>query len=758
MRHISFLILLLFADFAFAITLNSSQTDYETSGNITTSGSGIISSLSGSNDNPNKIKNRHTITTGNSGATSGAYGIKSSGNYNQITNDAGATILTTGSSGRGISITNFSSVYNLGEIITQGSGASSHGIYAGGNDNNISNSFSITSARSNGIFAEGDNNAIVNSGDIISGEAANVYGIRVEDNNSSITNSGNITSTNYAIYNSGAGNVITNSGNLTGGVRLGSATFNIMGGNIGGDVEGLSGSGVVNIGVSDDSAVFNQSSSFLNIDSLNINSGSVLNSYGNITANNISLGANAVLNLHKGGAVNATINAVDSSSLNINSGALFNIGSDSKENDGNFSLLAGGIFSAILGKNNAGNLTIGGLANVSSDSKLVIASIGNQNYIGDGKKFVLIKAANDSTINLIHESNISVGDCGSNVCGLLKFSSVVEGNNLFLIANRIDAKQIIKNENTQKIYQNINHIGEGASGKMREFQLYLDSKNFSEKELTQTINQLSPQSGKSHFIANNNLVNSALKASEIRIDNIRAGLSGIAARNFNAGFFENIFTQNQLLDIFNLQQQGGSLKNGFWVQPFGSVVTQDTVGDDNGYRAILSGVALGADKKMSKSSIIGAALSYARAEIKSLDSYKKNFVNAYQINFYHSGNFNDFFTDNLFGLAFSQYHSNRAIPAVKANAEASYNGYSYFAKARVGMEKRINKKLKFIPEISASFLHNHVNAYKENGADSLNLNVSAIDSDVLEGRAGVGLSWLQKISGIDGLRKIGAVF
>ena len=83
-RNLSFLklcFLLFFIDQAKAVTLTSGQTDYATTADITVSGVGISSSLSGTSSSLNKITNLHTITTGNSGSTSSAYGIKTTNNY-----------------------------------------------------------------------------------------------------------------------------------------------------------------------------------------------------------------------------------------------------------------------------------------------------------------------------------------------------------------------------------------------------------------------------------------------------------------------------------------------------------------------------------------------------------------------------------------------------------------------------------------------------------------------------------------------------
>ena len=123
------LLLFLFSHKTFSLTLTSGQSDFTTSSDITeTTTHGISSSFSGSSGNLRKIKNLHIITTGNNGTASGDYGIRASGNFNQVTNDVGSSIVTTGNSGRGISVADDSVVINSGAVSTAGS--SSYGIYA----------------------------------------------------------------------------------------------------------------------------------------------------------------------------------------------------------------------------------------------------------------------------------------------------------------------------------------------------------------------------------------------------------------------------------------------------------------------------------------------------------------------------------------------------------------------------------------------------------------------------------------------------
>lgn len=764
MHRTTFLLLLLFADAAQALTLTSAQSNYTTTGDITTtanntSGYGINSTHSGSSSSPRKIKNIHIIHT----SGSSAYGIRTSGDYNQITNEN--TITTTNSTARGISISgDFSSSTNSGTITT--SGSSAYGIYVSAGSNSaatstnystVTNSGTINAADAHGIYVNDAYTQVSNSGTISGGEDSADYGISVEGNNSTITNSGTISGTKYAIYNEGSGTVINNSGTLNGGVRIGSATLNISGGSISGTVEG-SNSGVVNI-----TGDFTQSSNFSNLSSLNISSGKTftMNSTYDLDADEIS-GAGTLKisssssftpendltlgNILVGGTLNLseTNNLTLTTNISGRSSATINLGTNNQKISGNFSLLSGDTLSIKGNSKGFGSLEVSGSASVDSNAKLIISSANK--YFSSGEKITLITSSDGSGLNNI--SNIEVNNCRASSCGLLRLSTEISANNLLLNVSRASADELSINNNAKKIYSN---LSANNNSKAQDFLSYLDSKDFSNLELESTLTQLAPQSGKARSIGDINVVGNSLKTSEIHLDKIRLGSDNLPA--FGKTNFAQIFSPSATPDTFNLNQQGGALRNGFWVQPFGGSALQNPTSDDVGYRTTLSGVSFGLDHEFSSQLTSGASFSVARAETKSLDSLKKTSALTYQLNFYNSQNFRKFFLDSFGGIAFNQYSSERAIPAVSATAKANFNGASYIAKIRAGTTKKINHKINFIPEISASFMHSATGSYHEKGAESLNLNVKSTSSKVLEGRIGAALSFTDKIRELSEFRK-----
>ncbi len=786
-RFLQICCLFFLASEAQAVTLTSGQTDYTTTGNITTSGVGISSTLVGTSSSYDKIKNTYTITTGNSGATSSAYGIKVTGDYNQITNDVGAAIVTTGSSGRGISTVNRATVFNAGSISTQGS--TSYGIYAGGDNNSVSNSGSITTSNTSsyGIYLNGDNNSATNSGSI----NTQVNGIRVSGNNSTVTNSGSVTSATYAIYNAGSGTVIDSSGTLSGGVFVGSGTLNISGGSISGTVDGSSGTGSVKVGSSSSPSVsFNQSSSFNNLDTLTIQSSSTLNSSASISANTILIDANSVLTLNDGSSLSGAIAGVSDSvgtlnisgisfassdaigvsggalaNLNINSGGsvaavsdiyaanillagtlnfsgannltihgslagsgagTLNVGSQNQTISGNFSLASGDELAVTLKSGGVGSLAVSGSAAIDANSKLAITTSASQGYITSGTQYNLASAGLGSSINSISDSNIFVNGANTNSYGLLEFSTTATSDSLILNVNRLTAAEITSDKNAQNIYQALSDAGEG-SGKLLEFQNYLDNSGFKGDAMTSALNQLAPQGSKAALATTNNVVSNSIKITESRLEKTRRG---------------------EVVKV---------LKNRAWAQGFGGSALQRAIANDAGYKANSAGLSFGADQEISDTALVGAAFSFAKSSVKVLNSVQQNLIDSYQINFYGSQNFGKYFLDSVAGFAWNHFDSNRAITALNTNAMAGYSGQTYALKIKTGWLQNLQHGFSLSPEASLNFLRNNIGGYNEKGAGELNLRVSSVSANFLEGRTGLNLGYATRISELPEFKKVVAL-
>lgn len=405
---------------SFAVTLVLGQNDYVTTGDITTNGIGISSSLSGSTASLNKITNLHIISTGAGGLVSGAYGIRATGSYNHITNTASGKIITTGSSGRGISITNNSVVDNFGNITTNNS--NSYGIYAGGDkntlnnfgsintssssaygiylngNNNYANNYGLISANVYGIYSAGDTNSITNRGIIGTSNSSSAHGIFVSSGSSSnansisystITNEGFINSSGHGIYNKDKFTVINNAGQIS---VNGSSSINAVRNE--GDYAIINNGGLLK-------------SNLYSIYNLGIDV--VINNYGNIEGG-VFLDS-GVLNLI-GGSLSGVIDAnLSDSTINIgNAVTTFEFNQTGKINNAQFIKISSGSTLNSYSSITAGQIAINDAAtlnlysNSAIDARIIggFDGVGNVNIFGNQN----LKNGLGSSGNSLNEVNI----------------------------------------------------------------------------------------------------------------------------------------------------------------------------------------------------------------------------------------------------------------------------------------------------------------------------------------------------------------
>jgi len=362
------LALLFFSTNSNAITLTAGQENFTTTTNITESGSGIISSLSGTSGSYNTITNNHIITTGDDGATSSAFGITTTGDYNQITNSLGASIITTGASGRGIDVDNFAIIDNYGTITTQLNAA--HGIYAR-SDNEINNYGTITTQNSGvGIYLQGDNNIAQNSGNIETSGGG--YGVRLQGNNNDFTNSSSIATsggdTAYGIYISASSALNASDTNYTTISNSGSITS--------------SSHGVYNL------------DAYANIN----NSGTITSDLTRTSQNAIRSEADNVT-ITNSGTITSNNNAIYSQGSNViinNSGT---ISGGVRLGNATFNILGGSVSGVIDGTNSA-NEDVGVVVIGSSSANNVIF-----NQQADFDNLANVTIQNNSTLQANHEIN-----------------------------------------------------------------------------------------------------------------------------------------------------------------------------------------------------------------------------------------------------------------------------------------------------------------------------------------------------------------
>jgi outer membrane autotransporter protein len=412
--------LALVASSASALTISEGETNYTTSSDISESTtSGLYSNFAGTSLTPRTIVNSHTISTTGSGTN--GYGIRVAKSYNNVTNSLGAAIITTGSSGRGISVFDNSEVNNAGNITTSGSTA--YGIHAR-TDSSVINSGNITTTNTSsayGIYLSGNNGSANNSGTI----STKVYGIYSDSNFININNSGTITTTTgssaHGIFVSAGGSsaatssdysTITNSGTINAnanGIYAKDAYTEITNSGTITSGSGSSAYGIRNEGANStitNSAIINSTTYAIH----NSGAGTIINNSGTINGG-IIIGA-GTLNI-LGGSISGVVDgSSNTGDVNINSdftqSAAFTNLNLLNINSSNALISNASISANIISIDSGASLTIGSGSSITATIQGASASAGTLNVATDFTTTSTIANSSHSLANLNINSNSSL--------------------------------------------------------------------------------------------------------------------------------------------------------------------------------------------------------------------------------------------------------------------------------------------------------------------------------------------------------------
>lgn len=419
--------------------------------------------------------------------------------------------------------------------------------------------------------------------------------------------------------------------------------------------------------------------------------------------------------------VQGTLDLGDSSkniggNLSGSGSAIFDLGSAQHFVSNNFNSFSGDIIKIeITGATTLGRISASGIATVNTGTNLAIAIDTSASYITNGTTYQIISGGTGSDINSISENNINVNGSGSNKSGLLTFMTTADSNNELILNITAQRSSASTNSSTQSVAEVIDEIGNASSGNLRLLQQYLDSSSTSDPERDMALKSVSPQVDNS---ANSFTITSAsIGAAEDRLGSLRMGSgTGISS--------------------------GDEIKDrGIWIQAFGTSAQQNSSKRSAGYSSNSMGTAVGADKDFGDDLHFGLSLTYAHSNIKSKFALKKIQVDTYQINAYGSKNFNQFYVDAILGFAWSQYHSNRAIPVIGVVASGKYSGQTYIIKTEIGSVQNLPNNFNITPFAAITAARDETTGYNESGAGTLNLQIDRKATEFLELRAGLGFGY-----------------
>ena len=728
----------------YAVYVGGDNSEVENSGSIITKDSSSHGIYFNGNDNI--AENSGSINTAY------GYGVYLNGNRNNFTNSS--IIQTTdGSSAYGIYISagsdlastasEFTNVINDGEI-----NSNSHGIY---NKDAYSN--------------------IINNGDIVSNASdSGKYGISNEGENAKIYNHGSITSNRYAFYNSNAGDGANfyNYGDLNGDVRLGESTLNFLGGSLSGSITGNDNQGNIIVGSSlDTNITFDQRDVFEELNSVTITGQSVFNSYHELEAISVQIDDESSFVVNEGAQIDSdiygysegvgnfdilanysTTNLVGKSgnslgNVNISNGATFTYGNSIYANavnvagvldissldmviNGNLNGLDGGrievgnrnhivindlnlasasVIGFSLKDGEVGKIRVLGNVSLADSVGMALDTSQNEQFIADDSNFILFETNNVEEENIIKDENINVDGSGSNISGILRYSTKYINSNLNLNVSRISAAELSNNKNTQNIYNYVTDLGDESKGSLLKFQSVLNGTEISEAEGV---------------------------LSEIMAFPHKANLE-VALKNIN---YLSEISSERLMEFDAKKDKTESL----WLSPLGYNINQEKINDDEAYGVNGVGLILGFDKALTDDFMIGVAVNYMKADIKTKDDLKKNLFSTIGFEVYSRSKFSDYFWDNFAGFGINALSQSRSVKSVELDATSRYFGQSYLLKSKVGRVYKIYDYLNLTPSFSLNYNLVKLPGYEEDGAGELNLEVDDVSASYVKNEIGLELS------------------
>ena len=411
----------------------------------------------------------------------------------------------------------------------------------------------------------------------------------------------------------------------------------------------------------------------------------------------------------------ANANITITGNVIVNNSGIVNLGGITQNITGSFNTLRGGILEVgINSPSSAGNLIVAGVASMNANTVLHVDLGANTTAVGSS--YTILTGGTSSIISQISDANINVDNRGSNKSGAFAFTTSVVGNSLVLNVVANTTPSFVDTPNQLGAYNAINNVN-APTGELATMQNYLASNTASDSQKTTALKSITPETDNStnRVAFNNSTLIANILSERVNLVNNVSQSPGLASG-------EKVKT------------------NSLWIQPFGSQVKQASTAQGDGYSANTGGIALGADTKISKNTIIGAGLNYASSNIKSKTGLQNTKIDSYQFNLYSGYTSKDYFINSAIGGVWNEYQSQRSIPVASVVARSSYAGQSYFARIEAGKQNRLGDNFILTPKIMITAAHNTIASYNENGAGTLNLSVKNNATDFLEGRAGFTLA------------------
>lgn len=555
-----------------------------------------------------------------------------------------------------------------------------------------------------------------------------------------ISNSGSINGSDSGIYLDGANEIsgsINNSGSINGGsngIYLNSASTIDSGLNNSGTISGgsngiyLDGTGTINGGISNSGtisgghyAIYADASATL--DQITLSGANTARLVGDVYA------PNTPLNISSGASFTAS-NAFDVKSVTVEQNATFYLGampkadagnvtsgagitvSDGVSNAGTMSLLssgaaaitgsytqtASGVLQINLSGSHYGQLQVDGTATLPSNARIDV-NVANGGFSHASPLPGVLSAS-----TLTSDGSFSVSDNSA----LFDFSASKNGNAVdlsYTLAAANGVQDAVQNNNNQaaqgaaRVLDSI--IMADSSGAIASKFMVLGS----QQQVSDAVSQTLP---------------------------LLAGGTAAAAQDALASI--NRVVQARVESALGLSSGDGIVTDRYlWLKPFGSWARQDSRDGVAGYRANTYGAVIGSDFAVSPALRLGAAFAYANSDVNSSTVYAQNArIDVYQLIGY--GSYSMANGSNLsaqLDIGQNNNRGERAIAFAGSTASSRYDSQSAHLGVGAGRVYAVNERTDFSPSLRADYTWIHDRGHSETGADVLDLNVAAHNTEAM---------------------------
>jgi outer membrane autotransporter protein len=285
----------------------------------------------------------------------------------------------------------------------------------------------------------------------------------------------------------------------------------------------------------------------------------------------------------------------------------------------------------------------------------------------------------------------------------------------------------------------------GATGQMGGVLAVLDA--MSEQSKRDAMQIISPD--RSQVVAQSaiNTTTAALDTVQVRLDNLRVGMSG---QNDVAMLNQTHFAHGSG-NARGMSSGDDTLDKTVWIKAFGGKADQAGRSGFAGSDSKVVGMMLGTDRTLDNGLVMGVALAYAKTGVDMNDF--RNGDNAdiktYQVTGYFAKAFERWFLQGMLSYAYQDYETKRNTHLTGV-ARGDFNGNMLGTRLVAGVPFQLTEVLTLTPSLGIEAHRINQDGFTEKGAGVLSLNVGSSNADRVRSLLGLELGMLHVLA--DGSR------